>query len=159
MKGFLIALVILTSFFVTGFMSLVYAIEDGNFPVFPTVIEESITNEEIGIIKVKEERGQSVSRVREDRTDEGVTSNESVVTNELGVFSPWGTVKRALSDRAQRGEEGNASNGKDDGGLTASVLDSAGDLALWMVIILVVVGLTFVAYRHFTPAADRRRSI
>lgn len=41
---------------------------------------------------------------REERKDN--EKDNGVVTNELGVFSPWGTVKQALFGRARAGEEG-----------------------------------------------------
>src|SRR3989344_3019250 len=55
----------------------IYATEDGQFPVFPTVIDEG------GEINEKSE------------SLEGRSSKESgeIITNESGVFSPWGFIK------------------------------------------------------------------
>ena len=86
----------LIGFLLTGLLApTIYATEDGQFPVFPTVVEDSSIVVS-PVVKTK-------TTVVEDR---GVERKDNLVTNESGVFSPWGTVKQAFTNRARAGEEG-----------------------------------------------------
>ncbi|MDP3991748.1 MAG: hypothetical protein Q8P66_02555 [Candidatus Colwellbacteria bacterium] len=86
----------LTGFVLVGLIApAVYATEDGQFPVFPTVIEDS----SIVVSPVVKTKTAPVK-------DRKVEKKDNFVTNELGVFSPWGTVKQTFTNRARAGEEG-----------------------------------------------------
>lgn len=105
--GQIIRLVGVTGLFLAGILApTTYATEDGQFPVFPTVVGDTSSTtidtptEETTITK-------AVKTVeREEVGGKGARTKSDVVTNESGVFSPWGTVKRAFTDRAQAGENG-----------------------------------------------------
>lgn len=91
---------------------------DGQFPVFPTVIEgesasttdatttsETIISPALPPATKKEiQKGTTVVQRNAEIQNRGVKNK--YVTNELGVFSPWGTIKRAISGRAMAGGEG-----------------------------------------------------
>ena len=82
----------------------VYATENGDFPVFPTVIENGSAVVSPTVVKTRTTVvADSTSSPQESRR---VEKRDNFVTNESGVFSPWGTLKRAFSNRAQAGEEG-----------------------------------------------------
>ena len=94
----------LIGFLLTGLLApTIYATEDGQFPVFPTVVEDSSIVVS-PVVKTKTTVvADSTGSPREDR---GVERKDNLVTNESGVFSPWGTVKQAFTNRARAGEEG-----------------------------------------------------
>ncbi|MBI2506968.1 MAG: hypothetical protein HYW00_02415, partial [Candidatus Colwellbacteria bacterium] len=77
------------------FAPTIYAVEDGQFPVFPTVIENGGAT-----------APASQPVIEEVKTEPSVKKDKDIVTSESGVFSPWGTLKQALFGRAQAGEEG-----------------------------------------------------
>lgn len=111
----------LVGILLAGLAPITEAAEDGQFPVFPTVIEdradgavsetappETITSPapspaETGTTVIK-----NTNTVQKEGAAErsGAGERDNFVTNESGVFSPWGTLKRAFINRAQAGEEG-----------------------------------------------------
>lgn len=271
----------------------IYATEDGGFPVFPTVIEgdgeaeigtstasTSTSGETVVSPATPTKTGKttvtkttvektSAASVKEEETD--VKRKDYFVTNESGVFSPFGFVKKRILGDAEAGEGGvvfaltsqdakptsqgdfryqifyannsgdtlrnvsiqvflpkdvryldsslrpssrgngivvyeigkiapgeeeviqlearlkkknakeiivpatmiyedvdggahsvtasanNAFNGKNGGGLSASVLDGAGGIMLWLFVIILIVTLAFVAYQYFVLQASGRR--
>lgn len=104
----------------------IYATEDGSFPVFPTVIGDapegkavSSTASTTGDTIVSPASPTKTEKTTATKTtvkrtsaapveeeESSVKKKDYVVTNESGVFSPWGAVKQAFINRAQAGEDG-----------------------------------------------------
>lgn len=113
----------LTGLILAGLLApTVYATEDGQFPVFPTVIEgesasttDATTTGETVISPASPVKAQKTTVVKTETTADStgrpqavrkVERNDNLVINESGVFSPWGTVKQGLFGRAQAAGEG-----------------------------------------------------
>ena len=99
---FLMGLVGLLS---AGFLvPTIYAAEDGNFPVFPTVIEGNagvtVSPSSQTVIEEKNAAQQTKTTKAEP------VKSKSIVANEARVFSPWDLVKQFFVNRVKAGEEG-----------------------------------------------------
>lgn len=104
----------------------IYATEDGQFPVFPTVIGdapegkvESSTEDTTGDTIVSptspnETQKTTITKTTVKKTavasqeeeESNLKKKDYVVTNEQGVFSPYGYVKKRIVGDAKAGEEG-----------------------------------------------------
>ena len=98
----------------------IYATEDGQFPAFPTIVGDGsgssgasstatgATGETvISPATPTEAQKATVIKTKTVTTeDRDAEERNNFVTNESGVFSPWGTIKQAFVGRAQAGEEG-----------------------------------------------------
>ena len=82
----------------------IYAAEDGNFPVFPTVIEGNagvtVSPSSQTVIEEKNAAQQTKTTKAEP------VKSKSIVANEARVFSPWDLVKQFFVNRVKAGEEG-----------------------------------------------------
>lgn len=85
----------------------IYATEDGQFPVFPTVIEgEAGATVSPSSQTVIEEKNVIQQTKKTKITEVAPVKSENIVTNATGVFSPWGLVKQIFVNRVKAGEEG-----------------------------------------------------
>lgn len=86
----------------------IYATEDGQFPVFPTIIEgnSSSTGETIVSPATPAKTQKTTVTKTTTVTPESVKQKSYATTNESGVFSPWGYVKSRTFSNAQAGGEG-----------------------------------------------------
>lgn len=87
------------------FVPTIYATENGQFPVFPTVIEEgsNATASPSSQTVIIEEKNV-IQQVKTTKAEP--VGGENTVTNETGVFSPWGFVKQIFVSRVKAGETG-----------------------------------------------------
>lgn len=107
-----ITLIGLVSLLSAGLLAhTIYATEDGQFPVFPTVIDEgsdaTVSPSSQTVIEedvTEKNDGERVQQIGATKTES--VRDENVVTNEAGVFSPWGLVKKVFVNRVKAGEEG-----------------------------------------------------
>lgn len=103
-----IALMSLIGFLLAGFLvPTIYATEDGQFPVFPTVIEGAAgaavspsSQTVIGDATPSASLGQANS------PQAAPAREKNIATNETRVFSPWDLLKQFFVGRVRAGEKG-----------------------------------------------------
>lgn len=79
-----ITLIGLTGLLLVGLLAPTsHAVEDANFPVFPTVVED-------GSIAAPILPAPLIEAQKPEREESDVDRENRVATNESGVFSPWG---------------------------------------------------------------------
>lgn len=96
-----IALIGLAGFILAGLVApAVYATEDGQFPVFPTVIGDAMSPATTTTTTTPTERAPVV------KIEKTVERESRYPTNEADVFSPWAYVTQGLFGRADARGEG-----------------------------------------------------
>lgn len=110
----------LISLLLAGLLTpMTYATADGQFPVFPTVIEngaegtasentspETIVSPASPVTETKATVTETVEPVQRAVRENGARANGGAVSNEVGIFSPWGALKQAFFGRARAGDGG-----------------------------------------------------